>query len=401
MMAKIVHMFVYLGHMVYRSKTRSATATRQRRIDVFLGGAPILEQQIGAGLLEFGRRYTQWRFSMRGADFRYSQRWLREQAIDGVLVLINARPVAGVLNRAAVPWVHLLPPQPVRHPHVRVDDQAIGTTGADFFLRKGFLRCAFCGVGTPWSKLRGEGFNRRLVEADRNCEMVDFPFMPGENWGFTATAEGELRRWVNGLESGIAVMAAHDVLANRLVDICQQEGIRIPQDIAVLGVGNHELFCQLSPVPISSIKTAVPSATVQATRMLEAMMSGRPSPVVPPVPPRGVAERRSTDILVYGDKLVAEVVNHIHEHAAHGLTVDDLLHRFPISRRTLSRRFARYVGHAPGVEIRQTRLRQAQRMIEQTSLSLTEIAMACGYADLAHMDRAFRAAMNISPGSLR
>jgi LacI family transcriptional regulator len=297
--------------------------------------------------------------------------------------------------------VHLLPGKIVSQPCVNVDDRAIGRLGADFFIEKGFLRCAFCGVGTPWSAERGAGFRKRLAESGRGCESTDIPFDLELDWGFSSSSERYMKKWVSGLERGMAVMVAHDALANRLVDLCLRQGLRIPQDIVILGVGNHDLLCKLSPVPISSIDASVPKVAIRGATMLEDMLNGiRPaSPVM--VPPSGVVERNSTEIFSYADTLVAKVVSHIRDHACDRTTVENLPKIFSVSRRTLFRRFKKYVGHSPAEEIRQCRIRQARRMLTETKMSLTEIAYACGYTDLSHMDRSFRAVLGASPRSLR
>jgi LacI family transcriptional regulator len=370
-------------------------------IEVFIGGAPLLETRLCEGLLEFGKSHPQWRFSMRSSSFKYTEKWLKDHRIAGVIALIDSKPVARILDSVGIPWVHLLPGKAVPQQCVNVDDRAIGRMGAEFFIEKGFLRCAFCGVGNDWSAERGAGFRERLAESGRECEFTDIPFDLGLDWGFSARSERYLNRWVASLDRGVAVMAAHDALANRLVDLCLHHGLRIPQDIVVLGVGNHDLLCKLSPVPISSIDTAVPKVAVCGASMLENMINGiHPSATVS-VFPGGIVERGSTEILAYGDGLVAKVVSHIRDHACDRTAVVNLPKLFSVSRRTLLRRFTKYVGHSPVAEIRQSRLRHARRMLENTKMSLTEIAYACGYTDLSHMDRAFRAALGTSPGSLR
>jgi len=370
-------------------------------IDVFIGGAPWLELRLCEGLLEFGQHHPQWRFSLRGADFRYTKKWLKKQHIDGVLTLIDSKPVAKVLNASGIPWVHLLPGKVVSQPSVDVDDRAIGRLGAEFFLGKGFLRCAFCGVGTLWSDERAAGFKERLAQEDRKCKFIDIPFEANRDWEIPTESEQCLRRWVSNLEKGQAVMAAHDVLANKLVDLCLRHGLRVPQDIAVLGVGDHDLFCKLSPVPISSIDTGVPEVAIRGATLLEGMLTGIRQPASLLVPPVLLEERRSTEILDYGDDLVARIIAHIRDHACDGIKVGDLVKIFPVSRRTLSRRFIKYVGHSPVTEIRQTRLACARRMLTKTSRSLTEIALTCGYADISHMDHDFRDILGNNPSEMR
>lgn len=370
-------------------------------IEVFIGGAPLLETRLCEGLLEFGKSHPQWRFSMRSSSFKYTEKWLRDHRISGVIALIDSKPVAKILDDVGIPWVHLLPGKTVSQPCVNVDDRAIGRMGAEFFIEKGFLRCAFCGVGTGWSSLRYAGFRDRLTESDRKCEFTDIPFGLGLDWGFSSGSEKLLERWISGLERGVAVMAAHDALANRLVDLCLRRGLRIPQDIVVLGVGNHDLLCKLSPVPISSIDAAVPKVAIYGAAMLENLINGIEPSTPVSVPPSGIVERSSTEMMSYGDDLVAKAVSHIRDHAFDGTTVKNLPNLFSVSRRTLFRRFKKYVGHSPAAEIRQSRLRHARGMLTNTKMSLTEIAYACGYTDLSHMDRSFRAALGASPGSLR
>lgn len=370
-------------------------------IEVFIGGAPLLELRLVEGLLRFGESHPQWRFALRGADVRYTKAWLAQQGVDGALVLIESKPVARTLNAAGIPWVHLLPTKPTPHPTVTVDDRGIGQAGAEAYLVKGFRRFAFCGVGTFWSGERFAGFRERLAEADQTCEMIDIPFDTVTAWSLPSDGDQRLRDWLARLGRGCAVMAAHDALANRLVDLCRQEGRRVPEDLAVLGIGNHELLCRLSPVPISSVDCAVPEVAIRGAAMLEDMLGQGTGPRNVCVQPTGVVERQSTEVLGFENDLVNRVVAYIRDHACEGLRVDDLLRVFPVSRRTLARRFAEYVGHSPGTEIRQVRLRQARRLAQQTDLRLREIATTCGFADLSHMDRAFRAGYGVRPGMCR
>ena len=294
-----------------------------------------------------------------------------------------------------------MPWGPVPHAAVRVDDAAIGRMGAEMYLEGGFRKFAFCGVGTGWSALRGRGFRERLAEAELACRMTDVRLDTGKSWTLASGTDRTLRRWLRGLDRVTAVMAGHDALANRMVDLCGQEDIRVPDDLAILGVGNHDLLCRLSPVPISSIDCAVPEIAARGATLLDAMIHGQPHPRTVVVQPRGVVRRRSTEALGFENDLINRLVGHIRDHACEGLDVAELTRRFPVSRRTLDRRFREYVGHSPAEEIRRARLRQARLLIERTDRSLTEVAAACGYADLSHMDRAFRESLALSPGALR
>lgn len=377
----------------------SLSANKTIHIDVFLGCAPMLETRLCRGLLEFGQTHQNWRFTLRNADFRYTKENLKHSQVAGVLVLVNAKTIQRSLNKMGLPWVHLLPGEHNEHPNIRADDLAIGRTGAEFFLEKGFLKCAFCGVNTKWSKARKRGFQQRLQMAERPFDFFEVPLRQAD-WEIDPEADSRLLVWLASLGKGVAIMAAHDILANRLVDLCLRSGLRVPQDIAILGVGNHDLLCKLSPVAISSIDAAVPEIAIHGALMLKALLSGE-GPPNEVILPNGVEERRSTDMLHYGDDLVVKVVTYIRDHICEGLTTKDIVANFPLSQRTLARRFEKYVGHSPAEEIRQSRYRTSRKMITQTQLSLTKIAIACGYSDLPHMDRAYRELGGILPSKIR
>jgi LacI family transcriptional regulator len=371
------------------------------RVELFLGEAPLFERKVSAGLLEFGLSHPGWLFSVRGASFRYTTSWLRANGIDGVLVVVQDAAVGGVLDKAGVPWVHMFPGQPVEHSSIDTDDQAIGQMGAEYLLGKGFHQFGFCGLKAPWSMDREKAFVDRLSASGRTADRLRIPLANRQDWLFSSAVEKRLDGWVSTLSRRTAVMVAHDALANRLVDLCLQRGLRVPQDIAVLGTGNHDLFCRLSPVAVSSIETAVPQAAYRAAEILKTMLQGGTAPASTTIKPTGVVERASTDILVYENELVSRILTYIREHAGDSLQVEDLVREFPVSRRSLSRYFAQVVGHSPAAEIRGARLRLARELLETSNLSMTDVAMASGYADLPHMDKSFRDALGVSPSALR
>ena len=267
-----------------------------RSVDLYLGAAPLLETRVVEGLVAFGKKHPGWRFSLRQAGFRYTRAWLKRNRTDGVLLAVGGETQEPVLRREGIPYVRLLQPDLRRPEDVMVDDVAIGACGADFFLRQGFRRCVFCGVGTNWSDRRRQGFERRLAGAGVSCAVHSFPFSDVAHWQFGPAADGRLRRLVRSLPTGTAILAAHDALAKRIIDASLREGRRIPQEIAVLGVGNHALLCLVSPVPVSSVETRVPVATFRAAERLEALFAGREIRQPELVTPYGVVARASTRV---------------------------------------------------------------------------------------------------------
>lgn len=68
-----------------------------------------------------------------------------------------------------------------------------------------------------------------------------------------------------------------------------------------------------------------------------------------------------------------------------------------VSVRQLERLFLAALGRTIGREYLRLRLEGAMRLLRETSLSRLEVAVACGFADVSHFARAFRAHFGLSP----
>ncbi len=362
----------------------------------------MLEPRIMEGLLSFGRKHPDWRFSLRSANFHYTKKWLSSHPIDGVIAVIDANKIAGVLRRSGIPCVQLLPGRITdRLPVITADNDAIGRMGAEYFLEKGFHKFAFCGIGMPWSTERQEGYLAHLSDSGLSACCFDIPFNSPNEWGFPPEQERAFLTWLKKLPIHTALLVAHDSLANVVVDLCLQNQIRIPYDLAVLSVGDHDILCKVSPVEISSIYCNIPLMAYKAAESLERMMCGEIDIPSQWVKPLTVRERRSTETIAYDDKLVADVITYIRGHACEKITVDDLLREFPVSRRTLYRKLMQYIGCGPAEEIARTRLNKACELLKESALALTQVALCCGYSDLAHMCHCFRTHLNTTPAQVR
>ncbi len=370
-------------------------------IEVFLGGTPLLEPRIIEGLLAFGKSRPNWRFTMRGPDYRYRAEGLKRQKPDGVIVSINHTAVSKRLDAAGIPWVCLLPNAAVSATYVTTDNPAIGKLAANYYLEKGFRHFAVCGLDAPWSEERKTAFVKTLADAGQTCRDLNVDYQSGPVWEFPARRSRQVAKWLSSLTLKTALFTTHDSLASRLVDLCVRQSIRIPQQVSILSVGDHDLFCQLSPVTISSINANVPKLAETSAVLLEQCIQKKKNvkPVI--LPPRGITERRSTMIVAYDDELIADIVSHIRENACNGLTVASLTKTFPIARRTLLRRFRQIVGRSPVEEIARVRFASARNLLTQTNWPLTQIAVSCGYSDLAHFCRVFRKAEGVTPAALR
>lgn len=100
-------------------------------------------------------------------------------------------------------------------------------------------------------------------------------------------------------------------------------------------------------------------------------------------------------------QLVAAAVALMRDRLEDRVSVTDLAATLGTSQRELEALFKRQLGASPRTVYRRIRLVAARRYVEQTRLSVAEIAVRCGYGDPSAMTRAFAAEFGETPRNLR
>jgi LacI family transcriptional regulator len=372
-------------------------------IEVVTGAQAPLNARLLEGLLRFGRERPHWRIAVRAPHPAQSVRALRARGTDGAILITESVEARRPFSRLGRPRVHVLGrPGPSRRPHASVNDDAIGRLGAETLAEMGFERLAYLGPGSHWDIARRRGFIAELAERGPTCRWAEMGY-DGDTVAEQAEGtKGALAGWLRSLETPVAVMCGHDQIASRVADACLQTGLAVPEHVAILGVGNHELICELSGVGLSSIDPGLIPLARLAAEALEGMLTGSPPPAKPlVVSPAGVVRRRSTEALAIADSALAQAVSYIRDHACDGATVADVLRAVHVSQRTLERKFARHRGRTPSEEIRIVRLRHARTLLMRTAMPLVDVALRAGFADISHLSREFKRSFGISPGAYR
>ena len=170
-------------------------------------------------------------------------------------------------------------------PRVMVDQEAVGRLAAEHFLERGFRRLAYFGEEGMWySQQRQHGFIERIAQAGGQCSVLEAPtFSPSHPW---YRWQGLLVRWLKTLKPPVGLMAVHDYRARMVLDACLQIGLRVPDDVALIGVDNDEIACEFGKVPLTSIPCNGWQEGYEAAALLDRLMSGKPPPkhdiLIPP-----------------------------------------------------------------------------------------------------------------------
>jgi LacI family transcriptional regulator len=357
------------------------------------------------GVAEYNRQHKGWSvfYTPRGLDDP-PPAWLRAWEGDGILARINDRRMAQAVARKKLPVVELRRALGQRGvPSIGPDDAAVARLAAEHLRQCGFGQFGFVGLprGThPAMDLRAEAFARCLAEWDMPCARLH---LGRERRGdFWEQRCAEIVAWLRRLPRPAGIMACNDDMALLVLDACRRARILVPDEVAVIGVGNDECLCDLAMPPLSSVDLDPQRIGYEAAEMLDALMTGRRTAEPEGrVPPRGVVARASTDVLAIADQGVARAVRLIRQRACGPLKVADVLREARMSRAALEPRLKSTLGRTIHQEIDRVRIARVKELLLTTSAPLKQIAQQAGYRYPEYMMRVFRRTTGQTPGDFR
>lgn len=323
---------------------------------------------------------------------------------DGVIARLSTRLQYEQLKSRNLPLVNVggLYEDTPEVASVVTDERKLAELALDHLLDRGFRNFAyFAPPSTEYSNKRCEAFVSYLKENDQQCHEYRPGYRAGRKIGW-AEQQRRVDRWLRTLPRPIAILAIDATRARQLAEICHLTSVRVPDEIAILAGDTDELMCEVSTPPLSNINVASERIGHEAARLLDELMLGSDPPEdTILVPPRGVISRQSTDLLAIDDEAIVDALRFIRSNAHRGLVVEDILREVPISRRSLEIQFRNYLGRSPAREIRRVQLERGCELLGRRELSITEIALACGFANATRFGVAFKKATEMTPHSYR
>ena len=209
-------------------------------------------------------------------------------------------------------------------------------------------------------------------------------------------------KWVRSLPKPIGVYAVGDMHAVRLLDACHEIGVAVPEEVAILSVGNDPLICETVRPTISSLDLDLPSIGYLAAELLDRMMAGkRVCKETIYTQPSQVVKRQSTDVIAIDEPDLVAAVHFIRQWACQGITVSQVAHEIGLSRSVLDRRFRQNLGRTPKAEIMRIRIENAKRLLTQTTLDSRAVAKRSGFSSSGYFIKAFRRETGMTPRAYR
>ena len=253
-----------------------------------------------------------------------------------------------------------------------------------------------------YSQQRKDGFRQRLAKNGFSCQVFDASTRFGDRNPWYRWLE-PVTAWLQSLPPPTGLLAVHDYAGAMLVEACLGMGKRVPQEIALIGVGNDPITCEFCTVPLSSVARSNREVGYRAAALLDRLMAGkRPPKGDLLIPPEGVIRRRSTEVVIVNDRHLQAAVNYIQDHLAERLCVADLCRRLSISHRLLDLLFRRHLDRSPREFLSSARIERAKQLLAvREHAKLQEIANACGFSGVRHFRAAFKRLTGRTPAEYR
>lgn len=375
-----------------------AVSARPKRVALVIETSKAFGRGVLQGIARWQREHEPWRLYVDERGFNEAvPNDLAAAELDGVITRLQRSQMPPAWLDGRVPVISLRWEEAdVPSPGIHSDEAAIAHSAADHLLEQGFSHLAFCGVATRWSKLRQEAFVDHAAARLADVHVFDVP--QASRTGMRPDDVPAIARWIETLPKPVGILAAYDVRALEVLDAVRSLGVSCPDDVAVVGVDNDEVLCDLATPTLSSVAQNLECIGYEAARALAARMEGRDPPDENVfVPPLGVVVRRSTDMLAVDDPDVRRGLRLIRARACDGLTADEVANATDLPRRSLDRQFAKMLGRSIHDEIVRTKLLAARRLLAETDLKLASIAARCDFAHAAQFCNVFKKTFGLTP----
>ena len=385
---------------------------RALRVVVLIEPFWAFSRSIYAGISAYSRTHGPWNFyygqqPQLAARTRSPRKGTLESP-DGCIVRMFA-PLVREVRRLGVPTVNVLSENLLPSiPRVVPDNRLLAQAAADHLWDRGLRNFAFVGIrGLRFSDERREHFVAALSRRGQTVQVFEEgrSQQPITLDNYRRCMQHDSRRmveWLRELPKPVGLMTCNDARGNVVASACREAGIRVPDEIAIIGVDNDSVFCEMATPPLTSVDPNAAKIGYEAAALLERLIRGaRPRSEETLVEPAGVVARQSTDVLAISNRDVAELVRYVREHACRGLTVETLSETKAVARATLDRWFRKHLGHSVSDEIARVRIARVQELLTTTAMTLADIAARSGFEHFETMYRLFKKECGKTPNQFR
>ena len=354
-------------------------------------GVPHLER-VAEGIRDYARRHTEWRFLLSPETHDLPPTSLKGWQGDGVIALCNTQEDLRVLKSLACPVVNISGFLKGAGFHrVRNDYPEIGRRAAEFLYKRGFRRFGFYGVEDVWySELIEKGFRDALQQQAYPVEILRSSRSENQPVHWNAGLD-ELEQWLQSMQPPFAVMTSHDPRGAMVIRACERLQLKIPEQVAVLGVNDDSITCESCYPPLSSVDRNSQALGYRVAETLDLLIHGKNVPQDIVIPPGEIRDRESTQTLVIEHPALAKAVAYAKQHFSEPIGVAQMADAASRSRRWLETTFRKELHLSPAEFLEQLRVEAAcEILLAENPPNLGTLAADCGFSGTRQLNAAFQ-----------
>lgn len=376
------------------------------RIALLINTERAFERGLVRGIARYACIHGPWEFYRQTPFYRQANEGenllarIKNWEPDGLIMREN-KLIKDILNLEIPTIVSPFSSTDINAPLVLAENYTIGLEGAKHLLSKGFQNFGFCGFDDQyWSMERGKAFAEKIKKEGKKIHWYHAPIpLKDRLW---ENEPFHMAEWLKKIDKPAAIMTATDERAQQIMEAARISGFRIPEEIALLGVDNDELICELSTPPLSSIDINPEYAGYLAAELLHRILKGQKIEKKNKcIKPRFVVTRHSTDIYATQDQQLQKALNYINKYPHCKLTVNQVVSATSISRRRLEERFRKHLKKSILEEIKRVKIEKIKKMLSQTNLSISEIGFEMGFQSIQNISRYFKTETGLTPQQYR
>lgn len=357
-------------------------------------------RSIVTGVHLYSQRRGNWHLFVEARGRNEFSKLPKDWNGDGIIARIDRPKMARELAAFGAPVVNVsgiaLPDCSL--PRVTVNVRSAVRLAAEHLLNAGLRNFGYFSLlPQQYIALQEAAFSEIIEQAGHPCATLRAQ-IPGRSAGNWIVDSQALARWLLCLPKPVGIFTWDASSGRHLIHACEEAGLRVPDQVAVLSGSEDDLLCEVSNVPMSGVDVSAEQIGFEAAQMLDTLMRSQPlrqRTIL--LEPLGVVARESTDTVAIADSAAADAVRFIRDHSAAPIQVDDVVAATGVSRRSLERRFQEHLGRTIAHEIRRMHLERARQLLVETHLPIPEVAQASGFTSAQYMIYTFQKVLNESP----
>lgn len=360
------------------------------------------------GLVSYSRTHGDWEICRMPPEYKKNigiagvVDWAKRWKADAVIGQFDASEDIGLFRKNGIVVVAQDYQQRFKGiPNITADYIGTGRMAAEYFLERGFKNFAFFGFkDVCWSDERYEGFRNTIEKAGFGDSFSEYR---GQDIHALWYYEREnVSRWIQQLPKPVAVMACDDNQGTNLIGACNSIGVKSPAEVAIIGVDDDEMVCELNIPSLSSIRVDIEKGGFETAALIDRLVNNGGEEVCDVVlKPEKVVGRISSASYGTSDAEIQKAIQFIHTNLQKKIAVKDILENVPLSRRLLERRFKAVTGKAVYQYISEQKIQLFANMLADTNEPVINLAINLGESDSKGISRRFKVVYGCSPNEWR